>query len=500
MSGPDPAKGAGREAERGADRLRGGPDEAVRRRAPDEPTDLPRKSWAAVLRGTVREFREDGLGDRAAALTYYGILSLFPALLLLVALLGAAGERLTTGMLDMVRQLAPGPARDILTGAVQQLQGRTGLGSAMAVIGLALALWAASGYVAAFIRASNTVYDMPEGRPLWKIAPLRLALTAVLLVLTVLSAAIVVFTGGLARRTGEALGIEQTIVTVWSIAKWPVLVVLVTLMIGLLYWAAPNARGRGFTWVTPGSALAVLIWVVASAGFAFYASRFGSYQKIYGTLAGVIIFLVWLWITNLAVLLGLEFDAELSRQRAIAGGHPKEAEPYVEPRDTSAWSEEDHRRAVAGKPGAGTERSREAAGNRPPDRVAPGAGSRVDPSGGGSRPAGARTRTEAGGTVAVPAARTDPKSRISAGASAVAAQAKAKALRATGRARVRSAADRAAAPPGRWPAARKPASEPAGRVRTLAAGVRRRPGAVLAAGAAAGMVVLVRVRRRMGRR
>lgn len=500
MRGPDRAEGAERGAGRGADRPRGGPDEAVRRRAPDEPTDLPRKSWAAVLRGTVREFREDGLGDRAAALTYYGILSLFPALLLLVALLGATGERLTTGILGMVREPAPGPVRDILTGAVQQLQGHTGLGSAMAVIGLSLALWAASGYVAAFIRASNTVYDMPEGRPLWKIAPLRLALTALLLVLTVLAAAIVVLTGGLARRTGEALGIGQTIVTVWSIAKWPVLVVLVTLMIGLLYRAAPNARDRGFTWVTPGSALAVLIWAAASAGFAFYASRFGSYQRIYGTLAGVIIFLVWLWITNLAVLLGLEFDAELSRQRAIAGGHPKDAEPYVEPRDTSAWSEEDHRRAVAGKPGAGTERPREAGGGRPPDRAAAGAGSREGTSDGGSRPQGAGTRTEAGGKAQDPAVRTDAKSRISAGASAVAAQAKAKALRATGWARMPSAADRAAAPPGRAPVARQPADEPARRVRALASGVRRRPGAALAAGAAAGMVVLVRVRRRMGRR
>ncbi|WP_093661400.1 YihY/virulence factor BrkB family protein [Streptomyces wuyuanensis] len=344
-SGPGAADHAGHDAGRGADAGPQGPAEAVRRRAPDEPTEMPRKSWAAVLRGTVKEFRQDELGDRAAALTYYGILSLFPALLLLVALLGAAGERLTAQILGMVKQLAPGPAREILTGAVQQLQGHTRLGSALAVVGLAAALWAASGYVGAFIRASNTVYDVPEGRPLWKIAPLRLALTVALLVLAVVSGAIVVLTGGLARRAGEALGIEATTLTVWSVAKWPVLVVLVTLMIALLYWAAPNARGHGFTWVTSGSALAVLIWMAASGGFALYASRFGSYNRIYGTLAGVIVFLVWLWITNLAILLGLEFDAELARQRAIARGHPEDAELYVEPRDTSAWSEEDERRA-----------------------------------------------------------------------------------------------------------------------------------------------------------
>ncbi|MFD9968685.1 YihY/virulence factor BrkB family protein [Streptomyces sp. NPDC059011] len=341
----DAGRGPGHQAGDVENRDRHGPAEAVRRRAPDEPTGMPRRSWAAVLRGTVREFRQDDLVDRAAALTYYGILSLFPALLLLVALLGAAGERLTTQILGMVRQLAPGAAREILTGAVQQLQGRTGLGSALAVIGLVTALWAASGYVGAFIRASNTVYDVPEGRPLWKIAPLRLGLTVVLMVLAVVSGAIVVVTGGLARRTGEALGIEEAAVTVWSIAKWPVLVVLVTLMIALLYWAAPNARGHGFKWVTSGSALAVLIWLAASGGFALYASRFGSYNRIYGTLAGVIIFLVWLWISNLAILLGLEFDAELARRRAIAGGHPADEEPYVEPRDTTAWSEEDERRA-----------------------------------------------------------------------------------------------------------------------------------------------------------
>ncbi|MEU2494335.1 YihY/virulence factor BrkB family protein [Streptomyces sp. NPDC007883] len=344
ISGSGAPDEAGRETEGGE---HGGPQgpEAARGRAPDKPTESPRKSWAAVLRGTIKEFRADELGDRAAALTYYGILSLFPALLLLVALLGAAGERLTTQILGMLRKLAPGPAREILTGAVQQLQGQTGLGSALAVIGLAAALWAASGYVGAFIRASNAVYDVPEGRPLWKIAPLRLALTVVLMVLAVLSGVIVVFTGGLARRTGEALGIEATTVTVWSIAKWPVLLVLVTLMIALLYWAAPNARAHGFKWVTSGSALAVLIWLAASGGFALYASRFGSYDRIYGALAGVIVFLVWLWITNLAILLGLEFDAELARRRAIAGGHPEDAELYVEPRDTSAWSEEDERRA-----------------------------------------------------------------------------------------------------------------------------------------------------------
>ncbi|MET9428428.1 YihY/virulence factor BrkB family protein [Streptomyces sp. NPDC003036] len=323
---------------------RPGPDPEVQDRAPDQPTEMPKRSWGAVLRRTFAEFKDDELADRAAALTYYGVLSLFPALLVLISLLGLAGDSVTQSVLDNLQKFAPGAARDVITNAVQQLQGSAGVGSVMAVVGLLAAVWSASGYIAAFIRASNAVYDMPEGRPVWKVMPLRLALTVTLMVLALVSALIVVFTGTLARQAGTALGLGDTAMTVWSIAKWPVLVLLVTIMIAILYWAAPNARGRGFRWITPGSLLALLIWLLASGGFALYVANFGSYNKTYGTLAGVIIFLIWLWITNLAVLLGLEFDAELARQRAIDGGHPEDEEPYVEPRDTSKWTDEDRRR------------------------------------------------------------------------------------------------------------------------------------------------------------
>ncbi|MFF0156452.1 YihY/virulence factor BrkB family protein [Streptomyces sp. NPDC005263] len=301
-------------------------------------------SWPAVLKGTVKEFMDDELTDRAAALTYYGVLSLFPALLVLVSLLGITGRAATEQVLDNLQKLAPGSARDIIGDAVRELQGRGGIGSVMAVVGLVLAVWSASGYIGAFIRSANAVYDMPEGRPVWKLLPVRVGVTVLLLVLAVISALIVVFTGSLAREAGAALGIGDTALTAWSIAKWPVLIVLVTVMIGILYWAAPNVRGQGFKWITPGCLLALLIWLIASAGFAFYAANFGSYNKTYGTLAGVIVFLVWLWISNIAILLGLEFDAEAARQRAVADGLPDDEEPYVPPRDTAAWSEEDHRR------------------------------------------------------------------------------------------------------------------------------------------------------------
>ncbi|MGR6974216.1 YihY/virulence factor BrkB family protein [Streptomyces cynarae] len=328
--------------DRGEERFGPGPE--VERRAPDAPTKLPRRSWGAVLKGSLREFKNDELTDRAAALTYYGVLSLFPALLVLVSMLGLTGKSTTDQVLANVKQFAPGSARDILTRAVQQLQGSTGTGSVMAIVGVVLAVWSASGYVAAFIRAANAVYDVPEGRPAWKVLPVRVGVTVVLLVLAVVSALIVVFTGGVARQAGAALGIGGTALTAWSIAKWPVLVLLVTLMIAILYWASPNARVTGWRWLTPGSFLALVIWMIASAGFAFYVANFASYNKTYGTMAGVIVFLVWLWITNLAILLGLEFDAEVARQRAVAGGYPPEAEPYARPRDTRKWDEEDRRR------------------------------------------------------------------------------------------------------------------------------------------------------------
>ncbi|SEF17287.1 YihY/virulence factor BrkB family protein [Streptomyces sp. Ag109_O5-10] len=321
-----------------------GPGPDVERRAPDTPAKLPKRAWAAVLKGALREFKDDELADRAAALTYYGVLSLFPALLVLVSLLGIAGKSTIDAVLRNVRQLAPGAARDVATRAVEQLQGRAGAGSVMAVVGLVLALWSASGYVGAFIRAANTVYDMPEGRPLWKLLPLRVLITAALMVMAVISALIVVLTGGIARQAGAALGIGDGVLTAWSLVRWPVLVVLVTLMLAVLYWASPNAKVRGFRWITPGSLVALLVWLIASAGFAFYVAGFASYNKTYGTMAGVVVFLVWLWLTNLAVLLGLEFDAEAARQRAVAGGLPPGAEPYTEPRSTRTWDEEDARR------------------------------------------------------------------------------------------------------------------------------------------------------------
>ncbi|MFC0099170.1 YihY/virulence factor BrkB family protein [Micromonospora marina] len=301
---------------------------------PDSPADLSATGWMATLKRTAREFQDDSLTDWAAALTYYGVLSIFPGLLVLISLLGLLGDRATEGVRDTVGQAVPEEnIQRIIESAIDQAGQSGGLASIAAIVGLVAAFWSASGYIAAFMRASNSIYDVPEGRPIWKTLPIRLGVTAVIGVMLLISAVIVVFTGGLAEQAGNAIGLGETAVTVWNIAKWPVLLVLVSLMFAILYWASPNARHGGFRWISPGGVLAVVLWLVVSGLFAFYVSNFGSYNKTYGAVAGVIIFLVWLWLSNIAILLGAEFDAELERSRAIAAGHPADEEPYVELRD-----------------------------------------------------------------------------------------------------------------------------------------------------------------------
>jgi membrane protein len=301
--------------------------------APDKPTELGGGRWLAAGRRTLREFKEDFLQDRAAGLTYYGVLSIFPAILVLVSLLGLVGQSATQPLITNLTNAAPKTVQTILRNAIHNLQHGHGTAGVLAIVGILLALWSASGYVAAFMRASNAIYDVPEGRPAWKTIPTRLGVTVVLLVLMVVSAVMVVVSGGLARHVGQVLGIGSAAVTTWEIAKWPVLFILVCIMIGVLYWASPNAR-RGFRWIGPGAVIAVVLWLIASGLFTLYVANFSHYNKVYGTLASMIIFLIWLWITNIAILLGAEFNAELARGRAIAAGVPAETEPYVEMRDT----------------------------------------------------------------------------------------------------------------------------------------------------------------------
>jgi membrane protein len=254
-------------------------------------------------------------------------------LVVIVSLVGLLGHSVTQSLIHNLSSVAPGTTKQILTNAIKNIESHQGSAGVAFIIGLAVAMWSASGYVAAFMRASNVVWDVEEGRPFYKTLPVRLAVTLVTVVLLTLSAAAVVFTGSLASKLGNLIGVGSTAVQIWDIAKWPILALIVALILAILYYAGPNVRQPGFRWVTPGGVVAVVLWIVASAAFAFYVANFSSYNKTYGALASVVIFLVWLWITNIVILLGAELNAEIERGRQIEGGHPAEREPYLPPRD-----------------------------------------------------------------------------------------------------------------------------------------------------------------------
>ncbi|WP_067570354.1 YihY/virulence factor BrkB family protein [Nocardia acidivorans] len=301
--------------------------------SPETPADLRGRSWWWVVRRTVRRVVDGELTDSAAALTYYSVLSLFPGLLVLTALLGLLGHRATRSLIETIQGIGPGSGTALLVDAIEQLDAARSLAGAAAIIGLITALWTASGYIGAFIRAVNTIYGTEEGRPIWQTVPLRLGLTAAVMLLVGLCGIGVVASGDIAARLGDWLGVGTAGVTAWNIAKWPVLAILVSLVLALLYWLAPNARQLGFRWLTPGSILAVLLWIAASTGFAVYVADFGSYNKVYGSLAGAVIFLIWLWLTNVAVLLGAQFDADLARGRRMERGGSPEHDPVLPPRE-----------------------------------------------------------------------------------------------------------------------------------------------------------------------
>jgi membrane protein len=281
----------------------------------------PETTTGATLKRTFREFSEDHGTDWAAALTYYGVLALFPALIATVSIVGlvADPQALTKTLTDIVGQISP-TAVESLQGPIESVTSSKGKSGIFAIVGIVLALNAASGYVGAFIRTSNQQYEVDEGRGFFKLRPLQIGVTLVMILLLVVAAVAVIVTGPLAEAVGSAIGVGSTAVLVWDIAKWPVLLMIVGLMISVLYFAAPNAKLPGFKFITAGSALAVVVWIVASLLFAFYVANFGSYDKTYGTLGGIISFLVWLWITNIAILLGNELNAERARTEQLKGG------------------------------------------------------------------------------------------------------------------------------------------------------------------------------------
>jgi membrane protein len=308
------------------------PDDATK---PDSLGEIEKPGWRYTGKAAFAEFQRDQCTDLAAALTYYSVLSVFPAILALVSLLGLVGqgESTTTTLLDIVRQLGQSQVADQLEGPINQLVGAQGAGLAL-VLGLAAAIWSASGYVGAFGRAMNRVYQVDEGRPIWKLRPVVLLITVALVLMAALVLIGLVVSGPVAQALGDAVGLGDLAKTIYGIVKWPVMLGLVVVMVAVLYHATPNVRQPKFRWVSVGATVAILGWVLASVAFGFYVSNFGSYNKTYGSLAGIIVFLLWLWITNLALLFGAEIDAELERARELQAGIEAERTLQLPPRDT----------------------------------------------------------------------------------------------------------------------------------------------------------------------
>ena len=301
-----------------------------------------------VLKRTVTEFMDDGLTDWAAALTYYGLLSLFPGMIALVSIVGLVGDpdSATETITEIITALGPESAAETFAGPIESVASDRGAAGIAFVGGLAVALWSASNYVGAFIRASNVIYETPEGRPFWKLRPLQIAVTLVLVLFGVMLAVGLVLTGPVVDAIADPIGLSSTAITLWNVAKWPVMAAIFILMISVLYYASPNAKLRGFKWVTPGSLVAIVVWAIASAAFALYVANFGSYDKTYGTLGGLVALLVWFWITNLAILFGHQLNAELERSLEIEEGQPgAETEIQLEPR-----SEPDEPKTRGGQP------------------------------------------------------------------------------------------------------------------------------------------------------
>jgi membrane protein len=326
---------AGNEAGDGA----GSGDDGARRDYRPEGAK-PDAGALATLKRTATEFQEDNLSDWAAALTYYGLLSLFPALIAMVSLIGIFGDpRSTTQSLtEIITEIGPQSAAETFKGPIESITKSSGTAGVAFVLGLAVALWSASGYVGAFTRASNVIYETPEGRPFWKLRPLQILVTLTMIVLMALLALGLVLTGPVVSAIAGPVGLSDTAVSVWNIAKWPVMAAIFILMVDVLYYATPNVKLRAFKWVTAGSLVAIVVWAIVSALFAFYVANFGSYDKTYGTLGGLIALLVWFWISNLAILFGHQLNAERERSIEIEEGRPRaereiQLEPRSEPKD-----------------------------------------------------------------------------------------------------------------------------------------------------------------------
>lgn len=315
---------------------------------PEVTVDKP--IWFYVVRRTLRNFVAHRAVDLAAALTYYAVFAAVPALIALVSTLALVGrsEQVVEGMLRVVAELAPESATDTIQPVIERVAASPSAGLGL-LLGLLGALWSASAYVGAFGRAMNTVFQVEEGRPIWKLRPHVLLVTTILLTLVSTVATALVVSGPIAVAIGRAVGLADTTVRLWNTAKWPIVLLLVVVVVTLLYYGTPNVRRPKVRLFSAGAVVAIAGWILASLGLAYYVSRFSTYDATYGSLAGVIVFLLWLWITNIALMFGAELDAEVERSRQLRAGIPAEVSLQLPMRDRSAVKKraEKHAQSVA---------------------------------------------------------------------------------------------------------------------------------------------------------
>jgi membrane protein len=302
---------------------------------PDSPADLQKRSWKYVLVKSVREFSADQCMDGAAGLTYYAVLSIFPAMIAVFSLLGVIGQggAAADAVLGIIGDIAPKETADALRGPIEQISKAPGAGFAL-VFGILLALWSASGYVGAFSRVMNRIYEIEEGRPFWKLRPMQLLVTLITVVSLTIVALVLVLSGDVVKAVGSAIGAGEGVQIAWSILKWPLLLFIVVFLVAMLYYATPNAKQPKFRWISVGAIVAIVVLAIATLGFVLYVTNFSNYERTYGSMAGIIVFLLWLWIANLALLFGAEFDAELERGRQLQAGIAAEEDIQLPARDT----------------------------------------------------------------------------------------------------------------------------------------------------------------------
>ncbi len=302
-------------------------------RKPDTPKQLEKGTWKYTLKRTFREFTTDQCTDIAAALTYYSVLALFPALIALVSLLALIGQGpgAVDAMLSVLGAVAPPDALEVIRGPIEGFVQSPAKGFAL-LTGLVLAIWSASGYVGAFTRAMNRIYEIDEGRTLIKMRGMQLIVTIIGIVLIALVLLMLVISGPVTEAIGNLIGLGPVVQTVWDIAKWPVIAFVLVLMVAILYYATPNVKQPKFRWMSMGALIALVVLVIASVLFGLYVTNFSNYAKNYGALAGVVIFLLWLWIANLALLFGAEFDAEVERSRQLEAGIEADDDIQLPPR------------------------------------------------------------------------------------------------------------------------------------------------------------------------